>query len=58
MNDFYNTQLFLDPYAVEGEERAKRFAKNFNAQERLGIPEFWRDGPFYGRQNATCPPST
>ena len=38
MNDFYNTQLFLDPYAVEGEERAKRFAKNYNAQQRLGIP--------------------
>lgn len=28
---------FLDPYAVEGAERAKRFAHNFNAEEHNGV---------------------
>jgi hypothetical protein len=31
---------FRDPYTVEGAERAKRFAHNFNAQQLFGPPGF------------------
>lgn len=37
--DYSNiTELFLDPYAVEGDERAKRFAYNYDQQEWFGVP--------------------
>ena len=40
--DFHNMNHydFQDPYAVEGAERAKRFADNYNAQQLFGPSGF------------------
>jgi hypothetical protein len=56
MNYADHNVTFHDPYVVEGEERAKRFAHNFNAQQLFGPSGFLEQCAIVREADRSLPP--